>query len=150
MNNTDWNKTYMGFARLVAEHSKADKAKVGCVIVKENQVISSGYNGTPSGYDNTCEDREFLSNRLVTRPEVIHAEINAIAKVARSTISCEGADLYVTKAPCFECAKAIIQSGISMVIFKGSLEECEQDSIAFLQVNNVVVIVMNEEGGYLV
>jgi dCMP deaminase len=143
MTKLDWNDTYMSFAKNVAVHSKANKAKVGCVIVKDNQVISTGYNGTPPGYDNTCEDSG------VTLPEVVHAEINAITKVARSTVSCEKASLYVTKAPCFECAKAIIMAGIDLVVFEGAYEDCERDSIAFLQTNHVTVIVMND-GSYYV
>jgi len=141
MSELDWNNTYMSFAKSVAVHSKAEKAKVGCVIVKDNQVISTGYNGTPPGYDNCCE----VDN--VTLPEVVHAEINAIAKVASSTVSCKGSTLYVTKAPCFECAKAIIMSGIGMVIFEGTEEECMSESICFLQLNKVVVIAM-KDGGY--
>jgi len=139
----DWNVTYMSFARAVSLHSKANKAKVGCVIVQDNQVISSGYNGTPHGYNNVCED--FIDGSLITRPEVIHAEINAIAKVAKSTMSAKGASLYVTKPPCFNCAKSIIASGITLVVFEGSFDDCEKDSIAFLQSNGIVVIAMQND-----
>ena len=142
----DWNVTYMDFARTVAKHSKANKEKVGCVVVKDNQVISSGYNGTPHGYDNTCEDD--IEGHLVTRSEVIHAEINALAKVAKSTMSSVGASLYVTKPPCFECAKMIIASGISLIVFDGNYEDWERESIAFLQINGVIVIAM-ENNCYL-
>lgn len=136
----DWNVTYIDFAKSVALHSKANKEKVGCVIVQDNQVISSGYNGTPHGYSNSCEDA--VNGMLITKPEVIHAEINAIAKVAKSTMSAEGASLYVTKPPCFNCAKTIIASGIALVVFEGSFDDCEKDSIAFLQSNGVIVIAM--------
>jgi len=136
----DWNVTYMDFARTVAKHSKANKEKVGCVIVQDNQVISSGYNGTPHGYNNSCEDA--VNGSLITKPEVIHAEINAIAKVAKSTLSSSGASLYVTKPPCFECAKMLIASEISLVVFEGSYEDCSKNSISFLQANGVVVIAM--------
>jgi len=143
MTTLDWNVTYMAFARTVALHSKSKKVKVGCVIVKDNQVISSGYNGTPHGYDNTCEDD--IDGKYVTRDEVIHAEINAIAKVAKSTVSTNGAFLYVTKPPCFNCAKSIIASGVSLVVFEGTNDDCAMDSISFLQLNGVVVIAMQED-----
>jgi len=149
MSNLDWNDTYMSFAKGVAMHSKAEKAKVGCVIVKDNQVISTGYNGTPPGYDNTCEDTMFASDVMITRPEVVHAEINAITKVAQSTVSCHKASLYVTKVPCWECCKAIIMSGIKVVVFEGTAEDIESEPVAFLQLNKVIVIAMNN-GGYLV
>ena len=142
----DWNRTYMDFAKLIAKHSKAEKEKVGCVIVKDGQVISTGYNGTPPGYDNKCED-EVHHGRLVTRKEVIHAEINALTKVAKSTISSAEATLFVTKAPCYECAKAIIVSGIRVVVFKGEKgEECS--SIGFLNKNGVITIPLSEQGSY--
>lgn len=94
-----------------AELSYAERRKVGCVIVKDKQVISFGYNGTPHGFENTCE----IDN--TTKPEVLHAESNAIMKVAKSTMSCEGAELYTTTCPCFGCAKLIIQAGISKVYY---------------------------------
>ena len=153
---TDWNRTYMGFAVTVARHSKAEKEKVGCVIVKNNSVISLGYNGTPPGYDNTCEDKHMLSNtsyRYITKPEVVHAEINAIAKLARTPVSAENSLLYVTKPPCFECAKLIVMAGIKYVFFLGTVEDEMKDSISFLQLNNVTVIRMTsikygDENGY--
>lgn len=94
-----------------AELSYAERRKVGCVIVKDKQVISFGYNGTPHGFENTCEIDD------TTKPEVLHAESNAIMKVAKSTMSCEGAELYTTTCPCFGCAKLIIQAGISKVYY---------------------------------
>jgi dCMP deaminase len=102
----------MQVAQVYAGLSSAERLKVGCIIVKENRIISIGYNGMPSGWDNTCE----VDN--VTKPEVLHAETNAIAKVARSNESCVGATLFVTTAPCLDCAKLIYQSGISRVVWK--------------------------------
>jgi len=102
---------YMQNAYQFAELSYAERRKVGCVIVKDKQVISFGYNGTPHGFENTCE----INN--ATKPEVLHAESNAIMKVAKSTMSCEGAELYTTTCPCFGCAKLIIQAGILKVYY---------------------------------
>lgn len=102
---------YMQNAYQFAELSYAERRKVGCVIVKDSQVISFGYNGTPHGFENTCE----IDN--TTKPEVLHAESNAIMKVAKSTMSCEGAELYTTTCPCFGCAKLIIQAGITKVYY---------------------------------
>ena len=102
---------YMQNAYQFAELSYAKRRKVGCVIVKDSQVISFGYNGTPHGFDNECE----IDN--TTKTEVLHAESNAIMKVAKSTMSCEGAELYTTTCPCFGCAKLIIQAGIIKVYY---------------------------------
>jgi len=102
---------YMQTAYQFAQLSYAERRKVGCVIVKDHQVISFGYNGMPHGFDNTCEDGN------VTNPAVLHAESNAIMKVAKSTMSCVGAELYTTTCPCFGCAKLIIQAGIKMVYY---------------------------------
>ena len=106
-----WPSTYMSIAKLIAEHSYAERQKVGAILVKDNRIISTGYNGTPSGFDNACEIHG------VTKPEVLHAESNAISKCAKSSESSEGSVLYVTLSPCLECAKLIIQSGISEVYF---------------------------------
>jgi len=102
---------YMQNAYQYATLSYAERRKVGCVIVKDHQVISFGYNGTPHGFENECEIDD------TTKPEVLHAESNAIMKVAKSTMSCEGAELYTTTCPCFGCAKLIIQAGISKVYY---------------------------------
>ena len=102
---------YMQNAYQFAELSYAERRKVGCVIVKDKQIISFGYNGTPHGFENTCEIND------TTKPEVLHAESNAIMKVAKSTMSCDGAELYTTTCPCFGCAKLIIQAGISKVYY---------------------------------
>lgn len=119
------DRTFMDIARLIANESKAKKRQVGAIIVKDNNILAVGYNGTPSGHDNTCEDEEEYMGRdykahtrLVTRPEVLHAESNAISKCARSVNSSEGATIYTTTAPCLECAKLIIQSGIVEVVYE--------------------------------
>tara|TARA_A100001515_G_scaffold16872_1_gene12231 strand:- start:808 stop:1221 length:414 start_codon:yes stop_codon:yes gene_type:complete len=97
--------------------SHAKRRKVGCLIVKDTQIISEGYNGTPCGFDNNCEYIDHV-DEMYTKPEVLHAESNAITKLARSTNSSEGATMYVTCSPCFDCAKLIIQAGISRVVYQ--------------------------------
>jgi len=109
--------TYMAMAEELSKLSYANRKKVGCLIVKDTQIIAEGYNGTPKGFPNECEYRSYVDEEY-TKPEVLHAESNAITKIARSTNSSDGATLYVTLAPCFECAKLIIQSGIVRVIYK--------------------------------
>jgi len=103
---------YMRMARIWAENSYCKRRQVGALIVKDGQIISDGYNGTPSGFENICED-----DNNVTKPYVLHAEANAITKVARSSNSSENATLYVTASPCIECAKLIIQAGITRVVY---------------------------------
>lgn len=103
---------YLRMARIWAENSYCRRRQVGAIIVNDSMIISDGFNGTPSGFENVCEDND---NR--TKPYVLHAEANAITKVARSNNSSEGATLYVTASPCMECAKLIIQSGIKRVVF---------------------------------
>lgn len=110
MNKFDY--AHMEAAEVYSKLSSAKRLQVGCIIVKDNRIISIGYNGMPSGWDNICE----VDN--VTRPEVLHAETNAIAKVARSNESCVGASLYTTHEPCIDCAKLIYQSGVSRVIWR--------------------------------
>lgn len=102
----------MQMARIWAENSYCERRKVGALLVKDKMIISDGYNGTPSGFENVCED-----DNNKTKPYVLHAEANAITKVARSNNSSEGATLYVTASPCIECAKLIIQSGIKRVVY---------------------------------
>lgn len=106
------DKRYMRMAEIWAENSYCERRKVGALIVKDKMIISDGYNGTPCGFENICED-EF--NR--TKPYVLHAEANAITKVAKSNNSSEGATLYVTASPCIECSKLIIQAGIKRVVY---------------------------------
>ncbi|HKM44374.1 MAG TPA: dCMP deaminase family protein [Dysgonamonadaceae bacterium] len=109
------DKRYMRMALIWAENSYCKRRQVGAILVKDKMIISDGYNGTPSGFENVCEDEN-----NVTKPYVLHAEANAITKVARSNNSSEGATLYVTSSPCIECAKLIIQSGISRVVYADS------------------------------
>tara|TARA_R110001583_G_scaffold24319_1_gene88819 strand:- start:70 stop:477 length:408 start_codon:yes stop_codon:yes gene_type:complete len=105
----------MSLAETWSEMSRARRKKVGCIIVKDNQIISDGYNGTPHGFDNDCE---FVTRfGWETKPEVLHAESNALTKLAKSTQSSLGATVYITLMPCYECAKLMIQSGIKRVIY---------------------------------
>jgi dCMP deaminase len=111
---------YMAWAQRAAQLSHARRLHVGAVIVKDDSVISYGYNGMPAGWDNNCEDEwlhEDDGTTLKTKPEVLHAESNAIAKLARSNNSGSGADIFVTHAPCLECSKLIYQSGIRRVFY---------------------------------
>ena len=111
-----YDRMYMDIAKRIGEMSHAERTKVGAVLVKDTNILSFGFNGTPTGFDNDCED--FFYGNMVTKPEVLHAESNAIAKVAMSTQSSEGSTLYVTLSPCVECAKMIIQAGLSRVVYK--------------------------------
>tara|TARA_R110000851_G_scaffold2028_4_gene7736 strand:+ start:3068 stop:3499 length:432 start_codon:yes stop_codon:yes gene_type:complete len=111
------DQTYMRMAEELSKLSYAERKKVGCLIVKDTQIISEGYNGTPTGFDNACEYYSHV-DEMYTKPEVLHAESNAITKLARSTNSSSGSTLYVTLAPCFDCSKLIIQAGVTRVIFK--------------------------------
>lgn len=120
----------MEAAKVYAKLSSAKRLQVGCVIVKDNTIIGIGYNGMPSGWDNNCETEE-SNQSLKTRPEVLHAETNAIAKVAKSTNSTDGADMFVTHAPCLECAKLIHQAGIHNVWFGKQYRD--ESGINFLQ-----------------
>ncbi len=108
----DLDKRYLRMARVWAENSYCTRRQVGALIVKDKMIISDGYNGTPSGFENVCEDENGL-----TKPYVLHAEANAITKIARSGNNSDGATLYVTDSPCIECAKLIIQAGIKRVIY---------------------------------
>jgi len=113
------DKTYLSMAHTWSKLSRATRKKVGCLIVKDGAIISDGYNGTPKGFDNTCEynPNPNLHHKLITKPEVLHAESNAITKLAKSTQSSAGATMYITISPCVECAKLIIQSEISRVVY---------------------------------
>ena len=106
------DRRYLRMAAIWAENSYCQRRKVGAIIVKDSMIISDGFNGTPSGFENVCEDEDG-----VTKPYVLHAEANAITKVARSNNSSDGATLYITASPCVECSKLIIQSGIKRVVF---------------------------------
>lgn len=126
------DRRYLRMARIWSENSYCKRRQVGALIVKDKSIISDGYNGTPSGFENRCEDEE-----NVTKPYVLHAEANAITKVAKSSNSSEGATLYVTASPCIECAKLIIQAGIRRVVY--SEQYRYTDGIELLKRANVEV-----------
>ena len=109
---SDLDKRYIRMASIWSENSYCQRRKVGALIVKDKMIISDGCNGTPSGFENVCED-----DNNVTKPYVLHAEANAITKIARSNNSSDGATMYVTASPCIECAKLIIQAGIKRVVY---------------------------------
>lgn len=127
-----YDKAYLRIAKEWGLLSYCKRKQVGAIIVKDRMIISDGYNGTPSGFDNCCEDEEGL-----TRWDVLHAEANAILKVARSTQSCEGATLYITLSPCKECSKLIHQSGIKRVVYQNGYRD--DSGIQFLKKAGVIV-----------
>ncbi len=114
------DQRYLRMARIWAENSYCVRRQVGALIVKDKMIISDGYNGTPSGFENVCEEEE--SGK--TKAYVLHAEANAISKVAKSANNCDGSTLYVTTSPCIECSKLIIQAGIKRVVYS-ELYHCE-------------------------
>lgn len=128
-----WIDAYMDTAERFARLSSAVRLKVGAVIVQDNRIISIGYNGTPAGWDNTCEDH---NNK--TKPEVIHAEANAITKLARSGEPGVGAVLFCTHAPCIDCAKLIFGAGISKVFYREQYRST--DGVEFLARSGVHVV----------
>jgi len=133
-----FQKAHMRTAEVYAELSSARRLHVGCVIVKNDTIIGIGYNGMPSGWDNNCETETYIDDfhiEMVTKPEVIHAEANALAKVTKSTNSSEGAHLFVTHAPCLDCAKQIYQAGISHVYYRNNYKS--EVGLDFLQKCNV-------------
>ncbi len=121
-----FDKSYLEMARVWSLNSYCKRRKVGAILVKDRMIISDGFNGTPSGFENICEDENG-----VTKPYVLHAEANAISKVAKSGNNSEGATLYVTDSPCVECAKLIIQAGIKRVVYL--IEYRIRDGIELLQ-----------------
>ena len=129
---------YLRMARIWAENSYCHRRKVGALVVKEKMIISDGYNGTPSGFENVCEDET-----NTTKPYVLHAEANAITKLARSPNNSDGATLYVTAAPCIECAKLIIQAGIKRVIYAEQYRL--MDGIDLLKRANIEVTYLNPD-----
>lgn len=167
-----FQQLYKNIAYEVSKMSHARRLQVGAVIVKDDRVISMGYNGMPAGWDNDCEDREYMSSdaggwldpheimdrwpfqedstsfqlerryRLKTKPEVLHAESNAIAKLAKSNDSGMGADIFITHAPCMECSKLIFQSGISRVFYSQNYRD--DSGIKFLKQSGVEVIKHDE------
>jgi dCMP deaminase len=141
----------MKAAEVYSQLSSARRLQVGCVVVKDNTIIGIGYNGMPSGWDNDCEKKSYTNidpkwqyldedgstYSLVTRPEVLHAESNALAKIARSTNSSEGASVFVTHAPCLDCAKMMYQAGINSVYYRNSYRDTS--GVDFLKECNIEV-----------
>nr|WP_322623170.1 dCMP deaminase family protein [uncultured Flavobacterium sp.] len=128
-----YDKAYLRIAREWGQLSYCQRKKVGAIIVKDRMIISDGYNGTPSGFENCCED-----NEGTTKWYVLHAEANAILKVARSTQSCEGATLYITMSPCKDCSKLIHQAGITRVVFETLYKD--RSGVDFLEKAGVTVV----------
>lgn len=132
------DQRYLKMALIWAQNSYCKRRQVGALLVKDKMIISDGYNGTPSGFENNCEDE---NNK--TYPYVLHAEANAITKVAKSNNSSEGATLYVTSSPCLECSKLIIQAGIKRVVFFDSYRL--EDGINLLKKANIEVVQVEVE-----
>lgn len=131
-----FDKRYLEMAAVWAKNSYCKRRQVGAILVKNNMIISDGFNGTPSGFENICEDENGS-----TKPYVLHAEANAITKVARSNNSSEGSTLYITSSPCVECAKLIIQAGIVRVVFSDNYRI--SDGIELLKRANIEVVQIN-------
>ena len=138
MNQLRYDKVYMKMAKEWAKLSHANRLKVGSLIVKDGMIISDGFNGTPTGFDNRCEDD---SNE--THWYVLHSEANAILKCARNGISCKGATMYLTYSPCKDCAKLIFQSGISRLVYNEKYRD--NSGIDFLKESNVDTEYLNNE-----
>jgi len=136
--HTQLDKRYLRMARIWAENSYCRRRQVGALVVKDKMIISDGYNGTPSGFENQCED-----DHNITKPYVLHAEANAITKLARSSNNSDGATIYITASPCIECAKLIIQAGIKRVVY-GEKYRLE-DGINLLKRANIEVIYLNPD-----
>lgn len=145
-----FRNAYMKVAETFAELSSARRLHVGAIIVKDDRIISIGYNGMPSGWDNDCENLAIIQEEVspgvfnmvkkieyITKPEVLHAETNAIAKLAKSTESGDGASMFITHSPCLDCAKLIYQSGIQSVYYRNVYRS--EDGIKFLEKCNVTV-----------
>ncbi|MDR0766007.1 MAG: dCMP deaminase family protein [Odoribacteraceae bacterium] len=130
------DKRYLRMARIWAENSYCRRRQVGALLVRDGAIISDGYNGTPSGFENICEDE---NNR--TRPHVLHAEANAITKIAKSNNSSLGSTLYVTSSPCIECAKLIIQAGIRRVVYSEDYRDA--DGVALLREAGIEVLLID-------
>jgi dCMP deaminase len=131
---------YMDVAERFAQLSSARRLHVGAIVVKDDRIISIGYNGMPSGWDNDCEDKVWTQDgdyTLKTKPEVLHAETNAIAKLAKSNESGMGATMFITHAPCLDCAKLIYQSGIGSVLYRNSYRDTS--GVTFLEKSGIQV-----------
>jgi len=136
--NSRWIAYYMDIAERTSELSYAEKLKVGCVIVRDNRILSIGYNGTPSGWSNVCEKDG------KSKPEVLHAEANALMKLAKSTETSEQAILFITHEPCIECAKLIYQAGITTIYYKNKYTASKGSGLDFLNKAGVKVLWQNE------
>jgi len=134
---TKFDQSYLRMARVWAQNSYCKRRQVGAILVKDRMIISDGYNGTPSGFENVCED-----DNGVTKQYVLHAEANAITKVAKSANSSLGATLYVTASPCLECAKLIIQAGIKRVVYCDDYRM--SDGIDLLRLSGIEVVKSEE------
>jgi dCMP deaminase len=132
-----FDQRYLEMARIWAKNSYCTRRQVGALVVKNNMIISDGYNGTPSGFENVCED-----DNGITKPYVLHAEANAITKLARSSNNSEGATIYITASPCIECAKLIIQAGIKRVVYGEKYRLT--DGIELLQRAGIEVVYLGE------
>jgi len=140
------DKRYLQMARIWASNSYCKRRQVGALLVNDKMIISDGYNGTPSGFENECED---CDNK--TKPYVLHAEANAITKVARSNNSSDGSTLYVTASPCIECSKLIIQAGIKRIVYAekyhntDGLDLLERANIEVVHIKDEIIAVSNGE-----
>ena len=134
---TKFDQRYLEMARIWAKNSYCTRRQVGALVVKNNMIISDGYNGTPSGFENVCED-----DNGVTKPYVLHAEANAITKLARSSNNSEGSTIYITASPCIECAKLIIQAGIRRVVYGEKYRL--MDGIELLERAGIEVVYLGE------
>ncbi len=132
-----FDQRYLQMARIWAQNSYCQRRQVGALVVKEGMIISDGYNGTPSGFENVCEDDNGL-----TKPYVLHAEANAITKLARSSNNSDGATIYITASPCIECAKLIIQAGIRRVVYGEKYRLT--DGVELLERAGIEVVYMGE------
>ena len=132
-----FDQRYLEMARIWAKNSYCRRRQVGALVVKNNMIISDGYNGTPSGFENVCED-----DNGVTKPYVLHAEANAITKLARSSNNSEGSTIYITASPCIECAKLIIQAGIRRVVYGEKYRL--MDGIELLERAGIEVVYLGE------
>ena len=133
-----FDQRYLEMARIWAQNSYCQRRQVGALVVKNGMIISDGYNGTPSGFENVCEDETGI-----TKPYVLHAEANAITKLARSSNNSDGATIYITASPCIECAKLIIQSGIKRVVYGEKYRL--MDGIVLLERAGIEVVYLGKE-----
>lgn len=143
MNYNKFDIAYLKMASEWANLSYCKRKKVGALIVKDRMIISDGYNGTPSGFENNCEDEDGKTNWFV-----LHAEANAILKIASSTQSCKGATLYITMSPCKECSKLILQSGIEKVVYM--TDYSDDSGLEFLKNAGIEILNITEQELYIV